>query len=224
MANKFSLFDQIPWEQAYTTFISLEREKKIAAFVGIFIVLAILIVLPVSCASKRLGRLETDYLNSQKNLAELAEKAQTYQTLKRTVDSLEAGLGKGKEASLSTVLENLAKPLSFTNIDFKAQAESVIAPENFDIQARKVEIKEAPLASVVDYLDRIQKSRQMVMRVDKLDIKANRKNRALVDALFVVVTFIPKPDPDGRDQSPPQKEAVDGSKEAAKTSAKEKKK
>ena len=65
---------------------------------------------------------------------------------------------------------------------------------------------------------------QMVMRVDKLDIKANRKNRALVDALFVVVTFIPKPDPDGRDQAPPQKEAVDGSKEAAKTSAKEKKK
>ncbi len=187
-----SLTDRLPIEQVYTSFLALERERQILAVVGGLLLLVLVTAIPLSCASKHLGRLESDYRNGQKNMADLLERVETHQALKKQVSDLEATL-KRNSTSLQTALSNLATELGVGDkVSYKKAREGSPVGEEYREDVSQVTVSQVSLSLMVRYLSAIESSQKLPMRLSRLEVKANRKDRNKLDASFLVSTLVPK--------------------------------
>lgn len=195
MAKSTSLLGRIPWEEAYAAFLALEPKRQWLAGATVAGVLLLLTFLPISCASSRLGKMESEYLNSQKNLAKLAEKVQEYTNLQAEKAALDADLKKNKGASLATVLEGLASDVGISKNINSLKPRKIASSDEYDEQGLDVQLKGVNLQNSVDYLEKIENSNKLRMKVSKLQIKPKSSKRAELDVTFQVSTLVPKETP-----------------------------
>lgn len=192
MAQRTSILDRIPWEQAYTSFLALEQRKQLLVLGGLVFFLLMVVLLPVSCASRKLGKLEKEYLNSQKNLTILADKVKETKALETQLRAIESSLSKNQNASIATVLENLAAEVGISKNINSLKPRKISSSEEFEVQGLDVRLSQISLPAVVDYLSKIENSDKITMKVSKLQIKPRYSNRSELDVTFQVSTIIPK--------------------------------
>lgn len=192
MARRYSLLDRIPWEQTYTSFLALPPRRQWVVIAAVLFGLLLLIFLPVTCASHKLGKLEKEYLNSQKNLTLLAQKVEENKALQAKIKSLENELGRNEGASLATILEGLASEAGIGKNINSLKPRKISSGDLFDVQGLDVRISQISLQAAVDYLTKIESSTKAKMKVSKLQIKPRYSNRSELDVTFQVSTLVAK--------------------------------
>lgn len=192
MAKRYSLLDRIPWEQAYTGFLALEQRKQWLVMGAVAFGLCLLIFAPMTCASHKLGKLEKEYLNSQKNLRALAEKVEENTALQAELKAIEGSLNKNQGASLATVLEGLANEIGISKNINSLKPRKIASGDLFEVQGLDVRVSQVPLNAVIDYLAKIEGSTRVKMKVSKLQMKPRYSNRSELDVTFQVSSLVPK--------------------------------
>lgn len=195
MAKPNSILSRIPWEEAYISFLALEQKKQLMVGASALLVLLLIILVPISCASRRLGKMENEYLNSQKNLVRLAQQVQAYTDLKGSAQALDASIKRNKNASLSTVLEGLANDVGIGKNINSLKPRKISSNDAYEEQGLDVQLREVSLQNITDYLQKIESSPRLRMKVSKVQIKPKTTNRSMLDVTFQVSTLIPKETP-----------------------------
>lgn len=192
MAKSTSLIDRIPWEQAHTAFLGLGERKQWLVLAGILFALVVMVIIPVSCASRQLGKLEKEYLNSQKNLTVLAEKVQANLALQAQIQSVQNKMGTSQGAGLTTVLSQLAEEVGVSDKIKSLDSRKISSTEEFEVQGCDVRMTQISLDKLVDYLQKIEGSTKVVVTIRELQIKPRYANRDELDATVKVSTLVPK--------------------------------
>ena len=107
-AGKYSLKERINFSELYDTFMGLGPREQILAAVGVGIVLLLLIIIPVSCASSRLGRMQKQITDHEKNVAKVMDKIGEFKGAQARMKKVESTIRPKSQVQLTTRLESLA--------------------------------------------------------------------------------------------------------------------
>ena len=188
---KLSLKERLNVEEIYNQFLGLDPNQRILALVGTAIVLLLIIIIPISCASSKISKLERNVINHEKNMDDLVSKLKEYQSLQNRVKAVEGQWAGRSRVSLSTTLESLSAQSGLDkNIDaIKEQPPSMGEKDILEEHVAAVRVSRAPLAQAIDYLYKIESFPNAGLKVKKLQMKPRYDNRQLFDLSFEVSTF-----------------------------------
>lgn len=187
--GKTSLKEKLNLGELYNQFLGLDSQQRILTLVGIAVVLLLLIIIPISCASSKLSEKEKKILNHSKNMDDLVSKLQEYQKAQNKMKEMEAQWAGRSKISLSTTLESLSVQSGLDkNIDtIKEQAPT--AGDILEEHSADVRLSRVALSQVLDYLYKIESFQQGALKVNKIQLHPRYDNRQLFDVSFTVMTY-----------------------------------
>ena len=188
---KVSLKERLNLEEIYNQFLGLDPQQRILAVVGLAVVLLLIIIVPISCASSKLSKLEKNVTSHQKNMDDLMGKLKEYQSLQNRMKAVEAQWASRSNVSLSTTLENLSAQSGLDkNIDsIKEQPPAGSDKDILEEHVAAVRVSRAPLTQAMDYLYKIESLPNAGLKIKKLQMKPRYDNRQLFDLSFEVSTY-----------------------------------
>jgi hypothetical protein len=192
--SKISLKERLNLEELYNQFLGLDPQQRTLAVVGLAVILLLIIIIPISCASSSLSKLEKRVTGHAKNMDDLVGKLQEYQSLQGRMKLVEDQWASRSAVSLSTTLENLSAQSGLDkNIDnIKEQPPTMGDKDILEEHLADVRLSRAPLASALDYLYKIESLPNAGLKIKKLQMKPRYDNRQLFDLSFEVSTYVLK--------------------------------
>lgn len=189
MFGKGSFKDKLNVEELYNHFLGLDSQQRNIAIVGIAVVLLLLIIVPITCASSKLSQKEKKILNHSKNMDDLVSDLAEYQTVQNKMKQMESQWAARSKISLSSTLESLSAQSGLDkNIDsIKEQPPS--AGDLLIENAADVRLSRVGLSQLLDYLYKVESFQQGALKIGKIQLKPRYDNRQLFDVSFTVTTF-----------------------------------
>ncbi len=192
--SKYSLIGRINFEDLYNAFLGLEQRQQTILVLGSIVLLIIFIVMPVTCASSKLGKLQGDYDKSLKEAGDLVGKIGAYQEAKASLDGLKKQYNSNKAASLTTVMEAIANENGIgPNVD-KLKPINLESTDYYDELGVDASLTKVSLDQVLSYLYKIENNQDVPLRVKKLQIKPSYQNRSMLNVTLQVSTIKMKGD------------------------------
>lgn len=189
MFGKGSLKEKLNVEELYNHFLGLDSQQRTFAIAGIAVVLLLLIIIPITCASSKLSQKEKKILNHSKNMDELVDHLAEYQSVQNKLKQIEAQWAGRSKISISSTLESLSAQSGLDkNIDsIKEQPPSTgdLLVEN----AADVRLSRVGLSQLLDYLYKVETYQQGALKITKIQLKPRYDNRQLFDVSFTVTSY-----------------------------------
>lgn len=189
-SGKYSLKDRLRIGELYDIFLGLAPKQQTLALVGVGFVLVLLIVLPVTCASSRLGKMEKQIANHEKNVSKVTDKISEYNKIQGRLRNMERTIRPKSQVQLTTRLESLATESGIgANID--SLKENPGTPgEDFEEIVVAVRMSRLSLSQIIEFLYGIETQRDLSIKVNRMQLKPRYDNRALFDVNFEVATLV----------------------------------
>ncbi len=193
-SGKYSLKEQLDFEELYNRFLGLNSRERIFLVVGGTLLLLLLLIVPLSCASSKLSRQERNVINYEKNINELISKLQEYQGLTQRLSQTESQWSGASNVSLRTTLATLAAQSNLDkNVDeIKVQEQKGEKEDKLEKNIGSVRLSRVPFNDALDYLYKIENFPQASFKITKLQMKPRYDNRQLFDLSFEVSTYLLK--------------------------------
>ncbi|MBI2340840.1 MAG: hypothetical protein HYU99_10845 [Deltaproteobacteria bacterium] len=187
--SKYGLLEKLNFDDLYNAFLGLEQRQQTFIVIGGIVLIILAIIVPISCASSRLGRLREDYEKSRAGMASFMARVADYQAAEKSVEEIQKRLSAGEGQSLTTVLEGLANEEGIGgNID-KLKPVNLGTSDYFDEVGVDGSINKVNLDQIVNYLYRIENHPHIPMKVKKLQIKPKYGGRSQLNVTFQVSTI-----------------------------------
>lgn len=188
--GKYSWKERLNLEEAYNTFLGLGPREQIIVGGGVGLVLLLLIILPISCASSRLGKLQTQIRNHEKNVSQVVSKIAEYRKEQERMRNLEHTIRPKSQVQLTTRLESLATRSGIgANID-SLKEQPGTPGEDFEELVVAVRMSKLSLNQLVEFLYGIETQKDIKMKINRLQLKPRYDNRSQFDANFEVSTLV----------------------------------
>ena len=185
---KFSLKEKLNIDEIYSRFLGFNSQKRAMAIAGLVVAFLLIIVLPLSCASSKLSKLEKQIRNHEGDVAKIIEKIQEYQVLEKKVNRLNEGIKPEGSVKLTAIMDNLS---SKTGVTIDSQSEKTgPADGNFKEQYVDVQVSKVTLSQLVELFYSIENYREVKMKVTTLKITPSWEDRKLLNAKFHIVTMV----------------------------------
>ena len=167
-----------------------KREKLYVAIGGGFLVVVLgwmLIVNPyLNGVTDAQNRIET----GRQNLRTVVQLYDTYVTQRARLDEIESRIPTGEEFAILSALERLAGESGISNAIEKMEERKQADNVYFQESSVEVSLRRVPLASLIDYLYKIESSKDLML-VRNLQLNTRYDKRDLIDAKIEVSTFRP---------------------------------
>src|SRR3990167_5274662 len=108
MAINLQHFRRFNFEALYNTFLGLQPREQIYALIGTGVVILIILGLPLSLASSKLGSLETQITQGRDKERQIVRELERYQQLQQQLKATESQISKGFDSTITTTMETLA--------------------------------------------------------------------------------------------------------------------
>lgn len=182
LQDTMSAIRRLDVDALYNSFLGLPpRHQTITLAVGA-VVLLLLLILPISLASGRLGTLEGEIAEAQQQIETVVTQIQQYRAARNRLTTIEQRFKQQATDSLLTVIQRLAGEAGVT-VDNPAER----GRESFDIyeeEMARFHLKSVPLDQLVTFLHQLESSTQRIIRVKELIITPVYGNRQLLNAEF----------------------------------------
>lgn len=189
MALKRGGLDQLRPENIYNVFLGLQPREQTMALVGAVAMVVLLIVIPITLANSRLGKLQKTIDQGRTQMGDIVRAIEDYNQKKSELSAIEGRLRSGFDASLSSSIESLASQAGLKeNVDSLKERPSVPS-DLYNEVAIEVRLSKLTLKQLTDFLYQIEHSPTRVLKVDKLRIKPRFDNKQQLDASFDVLTY-----------------------------------
>ena len=166
-----------------------ERVLVIGAAVVILLVLLFLVVIDPQLA--RSARLDRQIHATQSQLRDIQTESREYLRHKRVLDRINQQLTRQRTFSLFSRLEQLARQTGIRK-QIQYMKPTVSAPNDlYREEAVEIKMEGVTLEQLIRYLDQVERSPQL-LKIKRLSIKPQRRNRQMLSAVIRVSTFIPK--------------------------------
>lgn len=191
-----SLLQQINIEALYNTFLGLQPKEQIYALVGLGVALLLLVGLPITLASSKLGGLEKEIIEGREQQREILRELEAYQQIKGQLNQLEKNISEGYDARLTTTIDQLAEESGIKDRIDNIKERGATSTEIFDEIAVDVRMTKVTVPQLMDYLYKIEYHPTLFLKIQEIQIKRRYDNKQLLDVpvLRVATYRIQKPE------------------------------
>lgn len=188
--GKYSFKDRLRLSELWDAFMGLGPREQIIAAAGAGIVILLFIIIPISCASSKLGSMQKQITNHQKDVSKIREKIAEYNVSKAKIERLEQTIKPKSEVQLTTRLETLATQSGIGgNIDSLKEKPGTPG-ENYEEVVVEVRLSKLTLSQVIEFLYGIESQRDLSLKISRMQIRPRYDNRSQFDANFEVSTLV----------------------------------
>ena len=187
--SKYSILGRVNWEDLYNAFLALDEKKQVVFLGGAILVVLLMLILPVTCASSKLSGLNEEYQADQKGNETFEARIAEYQTQKSQLADFKRQMDKATQGgSISAVIESMANEAGVKdNID-RLKPLTLAATDFYDEEGVDAIISKVSLDQIVDFLYRLENYRDFPLKIKKLQIKPRYGNRDQFTATFQATT------------------------------------
>lgn len=189
LKTKYSPLQNFSVDNLLSAFGELSPVRKLLAIAVVAVILVFILFLPLSLLSGKVANLKKDIAAAQKGYVQVADKISEYRKAKASSDILENRFSK-TGGSLTTRIESAAKQSGLTVDQVKEKAPT--ETDFLEINSLEVKLSNVNLTALLDLLYSLENDRVSPMRLRKIQIKPNFRNRQILDVSFEVATFAVK--------------------------------
>jgi len=190
LKTRYSPLQHFSLDNVFAAFSELPFAQKILALGVVGVLILLVLFLPLSLVSSKVGSLKKEISTAQKGYSQVIDKIADYQKAKAKIESLEGQYGRGGGGALTTRIENLAKQSGLTVDQVKDKAPT--ETDYLEINSLEVKLSNVNLSQLMDLLYNLENDKSAPMRVRRIEIKPKSNNRQILDVSFEVATFAVK--------------------------------
>ena len=188
--GKYSLKERLKIDEIYETFIGLGQREQIMALVGAAVVVLLIIVIPISCASSKLGKMEKQIRDHEKNVSKVLEKITQYNHAQAKLDSVEKSIRPKSQVQLTTRLESLATQSGIGRSIDSLKEKPGTPGEDYEEVVVAVRMSKLTLSQIMEFLYGIESQKDLSLKINRMQIKSRYDNRSQFDVNFEVSTLV----------------------------------
>ncbi len=190
-SGKYSLKERLNIEELYNTFVGFAPREQLLVAGGVVLALLLIIIIPVTCASSRLSKLEKQIENHEKNVSKVVAKIGEYNETKNRLKNVESKIRPKSQVQLRTRIESLATQSNISaNID--SLKEKSNPGEDFEELIVDVRMSKLSLGQIIEFIFGMENQADLSLQVRRLQLKPRYDNRQLFDADFEISTLVSK--------------------------------
>jgi type II secretory pathway component PulM len=187
--HKYSILERVNLSEAYNLLMGLNSRQQIMAIGGVVFLLLLIIMIPITCASSKLGKLQKQIDNHEKNVSQVIQKVAELQKAQAQFQKFQNKIRPKSQIQLTTKIETLATQSNIgQNIDSLKEV-SGTPGEDFEEVVVSVRLTKLPLGQLSEFLYDLEKQPDLPLSIKRLQIKPRFDNRQLFDAVFEVSTL-----------------------------------
>lgn len=187
--SKYSFLERLNINSLYNMFLGLPPQQQTIAMVGAGVILLIIILLPISLASGKIGRMDDSLKQSNQQMGDIVYEIEDYDKARDRLKQLETSLKSGFDTALSTTLESLATKSGIQDNIESIKERPIVPSELFDESIVEVRISKVTLPQLIDFLYSIEYDKNKLLRVKDLRMRTRYDNSQLFDVSFQVSTY-----------------------------------
>lgn len=187
--GKYSIIERLNINRMYNLFLSLPPQQQTLAMIAVGFVLLIIVLLPISLASSKIGRMEKSLNQSSEEMGSIVYEIEDYDEAKNKLKLMEDGLKSGYDTALSTTIENLASKQGIQGNIESIKERPIVPSELFDESIVEVRVNKVTLSQLVDFLYSIEYDKTKLLRVKELRMRTRYDDAQLFDVSFQVSTY-----------------------------------
>lgn len=204
--EKLNLGEKLNFDDAYNTFLGLERKQQMAVSIGLVVVLLFLIYLPVSFVAALLGDKEEAYAAYLKKAQEIVALKTRYTERKGRFQKFEQSFSKLGSDSLRTVIYNLAEENDIEKTSLEMKSVNLSSNEQFSEVGSDVRIRQIELDQALNFIHKLETYDALPLTIKKVFLKADSNDRMMLkEVSFTVSTIKPNKGDSPKDDSPKDK-------------------
>lgn len=181
--------DRFKPSNLYNAYLAMTPREQTLALITAIVVFVMVIVLPVTVATNRIGRLENKVEGGKKQLKEIMHAIESYDQKRAQLAQMQQLFASGFDSALSTTIESQADTNGIKD-KIDSLKEKAAAPSDiFDEASVDVRLRKITLQQLVDFLYALENHPEKVLRLKQLSIKTRYDNKQQLDASFTVSTY-----------------------------------
>jgi len=188
--DKIDLKNKLNFDDWYNTFLGLDRQQQILVSIGLGIALIILLSLPISCVSSKLGEKESEYRNYEEMVSEFYGIQNEYTQLRTSFEQLRRQSQTLGTDSLKTILYNVTDELGIDRRKVTPKTMNPVAGDIFTEMIKDVTIKNIRFDQCIKLLGKLVENPDIPITIKKVDIKADKQNKQMINTMtFTMATL-----------------------------------
>lgn len=189
MKSRYSFLQRFNFETLYNTFLGLNPREQIFVLIGASLLVLFLFGLPLSLASAKLSSLGKQIEEGHDLQREIGRHLEQYRQVSQKLKAVESQLEKGFDATISSTLSKLAGEAGMEDRIQNIGERGATPSELFDEITVEVKLAKVTLPQLTDFLYKIEKHPQFMIRIKEIRIKRRFDNRQLLDVQFQASTY-----------------------------------
>lgn len=191
--EKIPALQNLNVDDLYNAFLGMDRRGQILAATGVLLVLLTLVLVPLSLVSSKLDGQRDSYMKAIGRADEIYGVLAEYSRLQKAFRKVDEAEASGNQ------LQNLIFSLSSdSGIDIKkhrvaVKSQKPVSGDVYEEISKEVSLKSVPLDQGLRFLDKLSSSREIPVKIKKLDMTVEpRERNVLREIKFVVATIVLK--------------------------------
>ena len=181
--------DKFRFDSLYNIYLGMNPREQTMALIGAAVVIILVLVLPVTVASSRIGKLEREASAGREQLRGVMRAIEKYDKRGAELKQMQSMLGGGFDSSISSTLESVAEKNGLKDRIDSLKEKAAAPSEIFDEASVDVRLKKVKLEQLINYLHAIENNKDSLLRLKKLQIKTRFDNKQELNVSFTVSTY-----------------------------------
>lgn len=189
LKSRYSFLQRLNFETLYNTFLGLQPREQIYALIGAGAAVLLMLGLPLSLASGKLGSMEEQIAEGRDKERQIMRELERYQRLRQTLRGEESHVSGGFDATITTTMETLAAKSGVKERIENIKERGATPSELFDEVSVDVRLTRVTIPQLIDYLYNIEHHPRLFLRIKQIQIKRRYDNKQLFDVSFQASTY-----------------------------------
>lgn len=189
LKTRYSPLQHFSLDNLFTSFGELSPGNKVIALVVVGLVVILILFLPLSLVSGKVGSLRKEITTAQKGHLQVMDRITEYEKVRKEIASLEKRF-EGGGGSLTSRVETIARESGMTvdQVREKAPQET----DFLEINSIEVKLSNVSLSQLMEFLYNLESGQASPLRLRRIQIKPKFGNRQNLDVSCEVASFVLK--------------------------------
>lgn len=185
LKTRYSPLQHLSVDNLYSAFVGLAPRERLIALVGLGLLVLLLVFLPFSLVSGKLGSMKREIAAGQEGMREVSSRIEELKRAQQEIQGLERRFGSS--GSITSRVEGAARKAGLTVDQLKEKPSQ--ETDFLEVNSVDVKVSGASLQQVVDFFYEIEQDPQALIRVRRVQLKPKFANRQLLDVTCEIATF-----------------------------------
>lgn len=184
-----SLKEKINIDELFARFMGMNSKERGLTIGVISLALILLVFVPLGCATSKLGQMETQIINHEKNVDEILDKIRELKTLESKDEALAKSIKPKSQVKLKTMLAGISNKMGIELGGFGVEKEKKVGDDFADISI-DLKVNRLTIGQVTELLFNIENHPVAPMHVVLLSVTPNHSTGQTYDLDLKVSSLV----------------------------------